>query len=339
MSTRDLFNKLENSGFGVKKYTYPQELGEEEFPHAIIFNISARNTGAIASSQHANSRKITGSNFIESLVSSVSKAFRSNNPAYNVKSSIVGGATRLDTTIALYLPDTITADYSIKYNNTDIQKAIAITRAYSSAMPSIIDMYQQLDNANVAEIVGNKIKNTGIEDLKNAGGAILDNAKSAMVNSIYQKEGMAEALSLYNKVTRTPHMEHILENVDNRTFSFEFTFSPRNEREVRAVYNIIKQFKLSAVPKISSMSGTYGQFLMYPHVFDISIISNGVENTWVNKINTSVLTNIGVDYTKSGKFTTFNELDGKGNPPTHIGMKLDFTEISILSQQLIEQGY
>ena len=338
MSTRDIFSKLESNGFSVKKYTYPQDLGEEEFPHAVIFNISARNSGAIANSQHANSRKI-GGNIVEALASSVAKAFRTNNPAYSAKSSIIGGTTRLDTTIALYLPNTITTGYSVKYNNTDIQKAMAITRAYSSAMPSIVDMYSQMDNANVAEIVGQKIKNVNLEDAKNAGKAMLDNAKSAMVNSIYQKEGMAEALSLYNKVTRTPHMEYILENVDNRTFSFEFTFSPRNEREVRVVHDIIKQFKLSAIPKISSMSGTYGQFLMYPHVFDISMISNGVENTWINKINTSILTDINVDYTKSGKFTTFDDLDGKGTPPTHIGLKLDFTEISILSQQLVEQGY
>lgn len=338
MSTKDLFNKLESNGFEVKKYTYPQELGNEEFPHAIIFNISARNNGAIASSQHANSRKIYG-NVVESLASTISKAFRTNNPAYTTKSSIVGSSTRLSTTIALYLPDTITSEYSVKYNNTDIQKAMAITRVYSSAMPSIVDMYQQLDNANVAEIASQKIKDMSFEDVKNAGKAIIDNAQSAAVNSIYQKEGMAEALSLYNKVTRTPHMEYILDSVDNRTFTFDFTFSPKNEKEVRTVYDIIKQFKLSALPKISSMSGTYGQFLMYPHIFDISIISNGTENTWVNKINTSILTDIKVDYTKSGKFTTFSELDGKGMPPTHIDLSLEFTEMTILSQQLIEQGY
>lgn len=339
MSTKNLFNKLENSGFSVKKYTYPQELGQEEFPHAVIFNISARNNGAIASSQHANSRRISNSNFIESLVSSVAKSFRSNNPAYTTKSSVVGGSTRLDTTIALYLPNTITADYSIKYNNTDIQKAMAITRMYSSAMPSITDMYQHLDSASLSEVTAKKIERMDAEVMKNAGEAILSEAQSAVVNKVFQQEGIAEALSLYNRVTRQPHMEFILDNIENRTFSFEFAFSPKNEQEVRIVHNIIKQFKLSAVPKISSMSGTYGQFLMYPHVFDISMVSNGTENTWINKIGTSVLTNINVDYTKSGKFTSFNDLDGKGTPPTHVGLKLDFTEISILSQQLIEQGY
>ena len=39
MSTKNLFNKLENNNLNVSSYAYPSNLGSEEYLHAVMFSI------------------------------------------------------------------------------------------------------------------------------------------------------------------------------------------------------------------------------------------------------------------------------------------------------------
>ena len=65
------------------------------------------------------------------------------------------------------------------------------------------------------------------------------------------------------------------------------------------------------------------------------------------KLKPSVITNIGVDYSGGGVFSTFEDqtmqdLDGKiigGAPATNIKLTLDFAETSLLTRQDIVEGH
>ena len=65
----------------------------------------------------------------------------------------------------------------------------------------------------------------------------------------------------------------------------------------------------------------------------------GDENTWMNKIQTSVLVNMEVNYSPN-QYNTFRQIEGRnGAPPTEIDMKLDFMETKIITKADVDKGF
>lgn len=334
MSTKNLFNKLENNNFNVSSYAYPSNLGSEEFIHAVMFSIYKRTDSSVYSSN--NSRRVSGVD-----MGGQARSFRTNNPLYNTKKSLVGSTSRLSETISLYMPGSVSSDYGISYNNTDITKILKYSSNLRSSLPALKQAY----------LGGNE--GTLMNNIMNVLGAATSDAKSAISNIntdtiknmtgslVLSKDETYDALSLFSKIAKNPHMEYIFEKVNNRSFNFSFTFYPKNATESRNVYNIIRLFKRTAIPRINEMSGMLGVYYDYPHVYDITFISNGTENQWLHKIATCILTNIKTGYGDDGDptFNAFNDLDGKGTPPTKITLELTFEEMEVMSQQRIDEGY
>ena len=95
------------------------------------------------------------------------------------------------------------------------------------------------------------------------------------------------------------------------------------------------------MPKVRESAA--GIFYEYPAEFDILFLSNGKENDFLHKISTCALTSIDVNYQAAGVTSMHREIGtndgGSGAPPTHTEVTLEFTEMELMSQQRIDQGF
>ena len=130
-------------------------------------------------------------------------------------------------------------------------------------------------------------------------------------------------------------MEVLFQNVGLRSFTYNFTFSPRNEDETLDVQKIIKMFRFHMLPELK---GSNSRYMTLPSTFDIHYMyqfgpENAEENNFYSKIATCVLQNVDVDYTPGG---VKSFADGA---PTQITMALSFQETEMLTKQHIDKGY
>ena len=134
--------------------------------------------------------------------------------------------------------------------------------------------------------------------------------------------GLARAAS---KKVRNPFQEQIFKTMNFRSFAFQYKFAPRNQSELNSVIDIINLFKFHMHPEKADS----GAFFVFPSIFDIEYRFRGTKNAFVNRIATSVLTEMTVDYGSEGVFTTFRGTDGA---PSEITLALVFRELSLLTK-------
>ena len=130
-------------------------------------------------------------------------------------------------------------------------------------------------------------------------------------------------------------MEVLFESMEVRTFTYNFTFAPRNEQEQIEVKKIIELFRFHQAPELRN---EHSMFMGLPSEFDIHYMymakdGTNSENDYYNKISTCVLTNCTVDYTP-GAVRSF--ADGA---PTQITMGLTFKETETLTKDKINEGF
>ena len=132
-------------------------------------------------------------------------------------------------------------------------------------------------------------------------------------------------------VAVNPRNEAFYNTPNQRTFSFTFDFWPRSMEEAEAVEKIIAIFKYNSAPGFKA--GTMGSVFTTPNYWKISYMFNSTENTALNMIGACYCTDVDVDYSPDGQWTTFG--DGK---PVHTRMTVNMLEDRIITKQDIEQG-
>jgi hypothetical protein len=132
-------------------------------------------------------------------------------------------------------------------------------------------------------------------------------------------------------VAVNPRSEAFYNSPQARTFSFTFDFWPRSEAEAVAVEKIIAIFKYNSAPGFKD--GTMGSVFTTPNYWKISYMFNSAENTSLNRIGACYCTDVEVDYSPDGQWTTFG--DGK---PVHTRLVVNMLEDRIITKQDIEQG-
>ena len=190
------------------------------------------------------------------------------------------------------------------------------------------------------ETFGMQAAQTGIEIAKalaTSSGSIADNAKTAAkgISSIAASVALtkgpnAGAISAMSGLAANPMKEQIFKGIDFRTFNVDYSFSPRNAAESRGVLNIIAAFKYHMHPEYKDANNF---LFLYPSEFDIVYYHNGAENMNIHRHTSCVLTEMQVNYTPNGNFTTF-----AGGMPTQINITMTFKELTILTKELIAQG-
>ena len=152
--------------------------------------------------------------------------------------------------------------------------------------------------------------------------------------------GAGDPVGQLNKMINeapNPALEAIFSNVDFRTFSYNFRFTPRSENEVRIVDDIVRLFKFHASPE-RMFGEKVGRHLRMPSEFDIFYMYQGTQNTWFPMIHSCVCTGVDVKYGPSGEQQNFRPIDGSP-PPTETNMTLQFTETEIITKELVKEGF
>jgi hypothetical protein len=68
-----------------------------------------------------------------------------------------------------------------------------------------------------------------------------------------------------------PMKEQIFKNVNFRKFTFDYTFSPRDPGEAKAIKKIIKTFKLHMHPEYKDANNFIFIYIMIIYIFTIKI--------------------------------------------------------------------
>jgi len=190
------------------------------------------------------------------------------------------------------------------------------------------------------------VRNMGNRDYEAAAQGLVDSAKALVGEAaIKAATELAEGLTgsegtrgLINKAfgqADNPYMEVLFDKMELRTFSYNFTFSPKNKQETQDVQKIIALFRFHMSPELK---GAQNRFLTLPSEFDIHYMyqdqaGQASENDFYNKIATCVCTGCEVNYTPDG-VKSF-----EGGAPTKITMNLSFQETELLTKERVNIGY
>ena len=122
-----------------------------------------------------------------------------------------------------------------------------------------------------------------------------------------------------------PRKESMFQEPNMRTYSFEFDFAPRNQKESDAAQQVIQLFKYHSSPELYAGDNA---LYNYPSEFQIYFVSNGSENQYIGKIDRCACTQCSVNYTNANMWSAFKDTGA----PTHLKIGLEFTELTLQSR-------
>ena len=224
---------------------------------------------------------------------------------------------RLKTAIALHIPNQLSIRYGMGWGEEE-----------TFGMQALISGGKEA--ARAMEEAGKALANGKTEAAKSAivGGG--KNISSIVANVALSKGPAAGAISAMTGLAPNPMKEQVFKGVDFRTFTMDYQFAPRSLEESNNANNIIQAFKYHMHPEYKDSNNF---LFLYPSEFDIEYYHGGKENLNIHRHTSCVLTEMNVNYTPNGNFSTF--IEGR---PTQINVTLTFKELTILTKELIAQG-
>ena len=240
--------------------------------------------------------------------------------------SVLSTTTRITDSIAIYLPPNVTSDTGVEYTDTDM----GIVGMAAAGGVDLVNAIRRDDLAGAGTAIMNVAKKFGVNAAKRIIGGVVGAAADVDSAAIGQFAEKA-----FGQATN-PFMEVLFQGVGMRSFTYNFTFSPRNEDETNDVQTIIKMFRFHMLPELQGQNKT---FMTLPSTFDIHYMYQGkdsdihTENQFYTKIATCVLKGCNVDYTPDG-VKSFDS-----GAPTQIKMNLTFQETEMLTKQHVAAGF
>ena len=232
---------------------------------------------------------------------------------------------QLKTAIALHIPNQLQIRYGTQWAEEDTSTAVMAPLMSGAAMKAIL-------GAGVGAGIGGLVAGKTGAAIGGVGGGVaaggMNAPEVAALGLAYGPN--AGAVSAGTGLAFNPRKEQVFKGVDFRTFSFDYQFFPRDSKEASNVLEIIKAFKLHMHPEYKDNN----KFMwIYPSEFDISYYTNGQENRNLHRHTSCVLTEMSINYTPNGAFTTFD--DGM---PTQINVQLTFRELALMDKDRITAG-
>ena len=238
-------------------------------------------------------------------------------------SSYRNTTTRITDSIAIYLPpnvqDTTTATYTG-----------AATGVIGAAAAGGFGLVKNMANNDFEAAAKNLV-----EGAKAIVGEAAAKAATEVAEGLTGAEGARGlALKAFGQADN-PYMEVLFDKMELRTFSYQFTFAPKNKQETEDVQKIIALFRFHMSPELK---GSQNRFLTLPSEFDIHYMyqdqsGQASENDFYNKIATCVCTGCEVNYTPDG-VKSF-----EGGAPTKITMTVSFQETELLTKERVNLGF
>ena len=229
---------------------------------------------------------------------------------------------RIQESVAIYLPPNVEDTTNAAYN--DMRTGLAGFLAARG---------EQIASTQDAERIAKEL-------LGSAGGVLSGAALRAVSEVAEMALGAEGTTQLVNKAfgqADNPYMEVLFDAMQLRTFTYNFIFAPKNEKETEEVQKIIQIFRFHMAPELR---GGQSRFLGLPSQFDIHYMylpmgqtNEAKENLYYNRIATCVLQNCVTNYTPDG-VKSFED-----GAPTKITMTLTFKETELLTKEKINDGF
>jgi len=359
-SSTDPFAGTETNKYAYGTLRYPDNLGEYEYGHYLLFHIFQTSQSKYAGPQKETEEidlskygmgggvaggktKVTKSfKKAEHNLYSPSIAYEDSGDINNIirdTSDEAGGSVskalktsgkqiRSTDTIALYLPPNIKQSVNVGYKKSETGLA-GVLGADLIGASNVDDLLSRLGTQGTFNTIRDALVDT--LGVKFAAG-VADLVTGGDLEGVVRK-GTQRALN--------PALEAIFQSVDLRTFSFNFRFTPRNEKELRNADAIIKLFKFHMLPE-RVQGQKIGRHLIFPSEFEIQYMFQGTENKWYPFVKPCVLESLSVDYGPGGESQHFRPVDtagGEAPAPTEMNLALNFTETEIITKESVAEGY
>ena len=330
---------LKGDPLGFSAIRYPQELGNEELGHYIIFySLTNNNYGHLGrdfdlakdmgwSASHTSGNKVvqTGDG-------------PPNEQTFEVRQVTKGNIDNLRKNT------TPQAQLTNQSSTTKVPANQKVTSAVALYMPAGINVqYKNGYEVEAAELSGDIFRTGGnmkdAETRTKAFDAFLKGFVGA--SGVYFKQIASGGLDmlgggdLFRLSTKdiglavNPRNEQYYNGPGFRSFSYTFDFYPKNASEAHDVQKIVKLFKYHSSPAMEEAK-TAGRFFIAPSEFEIHYMFKDRPNPNLHKISRCVCTDVDVRYGPEAQFSTFD--DGQ---PTTTQLTLNFTELEFITKEKI----
>ena len=228
---------------------------------------------------------------------------------------------RLDTAIALYMPNAINVTYGSRYLDTEISPLGAAA-----------------GDIGVDILEGRGSFKGALEKLQEK---LPQEAKRRVITTALQLgdavglTGAREAFEINRAEVVADRMELAFKNVNRRNFQYSFKMIPKNEKEADEIRKIIYAFKFNMLPEMTS--GRAGNTMGLPNTFDIEYRFLGKDNDYISRVSTCVLETMTVSY-GGDRFKTFAPRDD-GAPVVETSLTLSFKELELITRERVAEGY
>lgn len=327
------FSHTSKNKYSFGTIQYPEDLTNEDMGHYMLFYIyRTYNSKYYTTTYNSNYEVVREDEYGVSYSKRndyTQPSLVNTNPKSNSTLRNQVGFKKTSDAIALYMPPNIKTTYSAGYRDSDLGLAGEAAKRFGFGPGATAGDILDRMGSEGTEFLNNVIVERGIQ-----GGAL-------KMGDLLGAGDATGTLRLLTQKAINPHLEALFDKVDFRTFNYTFRFTPRNEKEVVTVDNIVKLFKFHMLPERVSQYDV-GRYLIYPSEFEIHFMYKGVENTWLPFVSNCVLTSVDVSYGGDGQYQTFEPMstpDGSAPAPVVTEMTLSFKEIEIMTKEKIKEGF
>lgn len=247
--------------------------------------------------------------------------YKSSQQNVGIPSTIIDQSLRITTQgIFLPIPLSLNTNFGVKY--TDISLGQELAGAAGAVGSALGKATSGISSGIAAKFPGAASKYGG---------------KLAFAKGIVGGVGAAAAaatpiIGFKNRASLNPHKELLFESPTFRSFKFEWSLIAKNKIESDNIANIVKIMRYYMHPKLKAGPLLYE----YPGDFDIQFFKivggKAVPNKYLSFFATSVLTNLTVDYSGGGEYTSF---DGSF-APVEVKLVCDFQETVMITQDFLD---
>ena len=169
---------------------------------------------------------------------------------------------RLDTAIALYMPNAINVTYGSRYLDTEISPlgaaagdiGVDILEGRGSFKGALEKLQEKLPQEAKRRVI----------------------TRALQLGDAVGLTGAREAFEINRAEVVADRMELAFKNVNRRNFQYSFKMIPKNEKEADEIRKIIYAFKFNMLPEMTS--GRAGNTMGFPNTFDIEYRFLGKDN-------------------------------------------------------------
>lgn len=334
---------LKSKSAEVNKFEF-LPVPEDEYPHKMVFWINALDIGKYkpsakdinntdspvistgeTSSSFSKYQKVSSALIphLEGITKSIDKftnMFSSgdekskSNTVTNFMKDVLGSVPKLNRTntcIVLPIPQQLSADLNIDWQNTEgglIGNAVSLADQAMSG-----DM-------NFGPALTDFIGKEGVRLV-------------AKMASGFGATGPEAAIDQITKKVSNPRPEVLFKGVGFRQFSWSWTMYASNKKQAKTIWNICQAFKFASLPELDMTVA--GAYMIYPYTVDVEIHSNGKPNDWLFKTSTCAINNVSINYSENGRVAFFDMLnydDMQGAAPVGVTLSISLTEMEIMTK-------